>query len=140
MECTKNCSNKNNSKKTTIEEPKYTIGPATGDYLPVDEQHYPQLGRGAALALGFDSSLGGLGVSVINNVNSVTGEPLIDQNSIDYNKENTYEFEESYRMGRTLGNLGTVTSLVVGGTTGSNAGNTTEGASKTLNPNDIRFS
>lgn len=92
------------------------------------------------MALGFDSSLGGLGVSVINNVNSVTGEPLIDQNAIDYNKENTYEFEESYRMGRTLGNLGTVTSLVVGGTTGSNAGNTTEGASKTLNPNDIRFS
>ena len=54
------------------------------------------------MALGFDSSLGGLGVSVINIVNSVTGESLIDQNAIDYNKENTYEFEESFMQDMQL--------------------------------------
>ncbi len=103
------------TKNVATEKPEYTIGPATGDYVPVPD--YPQLGPAAALALGFDSAAtGGMVVSVMNAVNTLIGKPLITKEVIDYNKKNTYDFAERYKMAQVVG-IGSVAYAMTAGAT-----------------------
>ena len=102
------------TKNTATEKPKYTIGPATGDYVPVPD--YPQLGPTAAFALGFDSATGGMVVGVMNVVNTLIGKPLITKEVIDYNKKNTYDFAERYKMAQVVG-IGSVAYAMTAGAT-----------------------
>ena len=104
---------------------------ATGKDIQADSDNlvpveYPHINSVAALALGFDSGTGGMGISVINTVNTVMGKPLITQEAIDYNKETTYGFEDNYKAGNALGGLTTLSVLVSVGTEAAVVKNTSE--------------
>ena len=116
------------TKNTATEKPKYTIGPATGDYVPVPD--YPQLGPTAAFALGFDSATGGMVVGVMNVVNTLIGKPLITKEVIDYNKKNTYDFAERYKMAQVVGIGSVAYAMAAGATEGAIMKEVPEGSGK----------
>jgi hypothetical protein len=138
---------------------------------PVNEPEDPQLGKGAGLLLGADSNSGGLVEWISDMALKVTGKKYTTQEVIDYNRKNTTDFDDSYKVGKSMVTVATVAVVAEGagtvviattiaeeaigttkGTTkGTSKGSikgagttkgveTTKGASKTVNPNDIRFS
>lgn len=131
---------KNGGKTTDPVKSQYTISNASDNLVPVN---YPSISAGAGLLLGFDNGTGGMAVSIINTVNTLTGKPLITQEAIDYNKETTYGFEDKYNAGNALGVLTTFSALVSTGTGAANVKNMSEGASNTgvkIAADDISFS
>jgi len=119
---------KNSSKTTTTVKSEYTISALPDDYVPSTQPDHPQLGPGAAVALGFDSGTGGFVLGVINGVNTVLGKPGITQEVIDYNIENTPDFEERYKAGEVLGTGALVYTAVAGGAKKAIVKDTTKGS------------
>ena len=99
----------------------------------VEGPTYSSISSWAGFFLGLDSTLDGSVTHSINIIKGLTGNQQITQAVINYNKENTYEFNEKYKMGQATGAviLITFTLASLGKGTTSNAVAGAKGTSKT---------
>lgn len=101
----------------------YYISEASESENNVELPDYPYISSEEAFVLGFDSYSGGFIVGGLNIINGLTGNQQITQEVINYNKEHTYEFSDSYKMGQSVAVLS-----VIGSVAAASVASCTEGA------------